>query len=194
MTSPPHTRSLHYMTSSDALAEYTDYVYNDEDEFGNARPKAQPYPDDSGEEEGQCLVTTPFPTSLTSGLLLLWDTASTAHIVGNAGLLDDYSTSHSPTTVRWGTSGNIKTSVGVGTLRTRNYLPERGEAITTFKGVLHVPDFGANILSVKQVADKRQGCGVLFSGGARFYTEKAIWLVGVQNLRSILKCIHSYVT
>ena len=72
------------MTSSDALAEYTDYVYSDEDEFGNARPKAQPYPDDSEEEKGQCLVTTPFPTSLTSGPLLLWDTASTAHIVGNA--------------------------------------------------------------------------------------------------------------
>ena len=70
-TSPPHTRSLHHMTSSDALAEYTDYVYSDEDEFGNARPKAQPYPDDSEEEEGQCLVTTSFPTSLTSGPVLL---------------------------------------------------------------------------------------------------------------------------
>ena len=105
----------------------------------------------------------PHSPSLTSSPLLLWDTASTAHIVGNADLLDDYTTSCSPTTVRWGTYGDTKTSVGVGTLRTRNYLPEGGETVTTFKGVLHVLGFGVNILSVKQVADKRQGFGVLFS-------------------------------
>ena len=88
-TSPPHTSSLHRMTTSDNLAEYTDYVYSDEDEFENARPKMQLYPDDGEEEEGQSLVTTSFPTSLTCSPVLLWDTASTAHIVGNADLLDD---------------------------------------------------------------------------------------------------------
>ena len=38
--------------------------------------------------------------------------------------------------------------------------------------MLRVPGFGDNILSVKKVADKRQGCGVLFSGGARFYNRE----------------------
>ena len=40
---------------------------------------------------------------------------------------------------------------------------------TVFKNVLFVPEFGINILSVKHVATKKQGCAVLFMGGAQFY-------------------------
>ena len=38
-----------------------------------------------------------------------------------------------------------------------------------FKNVLFVPEFGINILSVKHVATKKQGCAVMFMGGAQFY-------------------------
>ena len=42
-------------------------------------------------------------------------------------------------------------------------------AETVFKNVLFVLEFGINILSVKHVASKKQGCAVLFMGGAQFY-------------------------
>ena len=60
-------------------------------------------------------------------------------------------------------------SHGVGTLRTRNHLPDGRVAETVFKNMLFVPEFGINILSVKHVATKEQGCAVLFMGGAQFY-------------------------
>ena len=68
----------------------------------------------------------------------------------------------------WGTEDNIMLSHGVGTLRTRNHLPDGRVAETVFKNVLFVPEFGINILSVKHVASKKQGCVVLFMGGAQF--------------------------
>ena len=58
---------------------------------------------------------------------------------------------------------------GVGTLRTRNHLPDGRVAETVFKNVLFVPEFGINILSVKHVVSKKHRCAVLFLGGAQFY-------------------------
>ena len=60
-------------------------------------------------------------------------------------------------------------SHGVGTLRTRNHLPGGRVAEIVFKNVLFVPEFGINILSVKHVASKKQGCAVMFMGDAQFY-------------------------
>ena len=46
---------------------------------------------------------------------LLWDCASTAHIVDNVDLLDDFARSVPPTKVRRGTEGNMMLSHGTGT-------------------------------------------------------------------------------
>ena len=84
-------------------------------------------------------------------------------------MLDDYVTPVPPAIVRWGTDGNIMLLHGVGTLRTRNQLPRGRVAETVFKNVLFVHEFGINILSVKHVAFKKQGCAVMFMGGAKLY-------------------------
>ena len=87
-------------------------------------------------------------------------------------MLDDYVSSVPPTTVGWGTEGNIMLSHGVGTLRTRNHLQGGRVAETVFKNVFFVLEFGINILSVKHVASKKRGCTVLFMGGAQFYNRE----------------------
>ena len=102
---------------------------------------------------------------------LLWDCASTAHIVTGANLLDDY-VSCNLIKVQWGTYGHVMLAYSHGTLTTRNRLPNGKTAGTSFKHVLHVPDFGVNILSVKYVAPTKQGCGVYFRAGAQFYDQK----------------------
>ena len=76
---------------------------------------------------------------------LLWDSCSTAHIVTVASLLDDYVVSSPPTFVNWGNEGFVLESIGYGTLVTRNHLPGGSSVTTTFKRVLHVPDFGVCI-------------------------------------------------
>ena len=83
--------------------------------------------------------------------LPVWDCASTAHIVTSADLLDDYHVSETPTTVSWGSADNSLNFVGWGTLLTRNHLPSGKTALMKFTYVLHVPGFGANLLSVKPI-------------------------------------------
>ena len=105
---------------------------------------------------------------------LLWDSCSTAHIVTSASLLDDYVVSCPPTFVNWGNEGFVLESVGYGTLVTKNHLPEGNSVITTFKRVLHVPDFGVCILSVKHVASKASGGAVYFKEGSHFFEGRLI--------------------
>ena len=100
---------------------------------------------------------------------LLWDSCSTAHIVTVASLLDDYVVSSPPTFVNWGNEGFVLESIGYGTLVTRNHLPGGSSVTTTFKRVLHVPDFGVCILSVKHVASKASGGAVYFKEGSHFF-------------------------
>ena len=100
---------------------------------------------------------------------ILWDCASTAHIVDNVDLLDDFIQSVPPTKVRWGTEGNMMLSHGTGTLQTKNYLPEGKVAFIVFNNVKFVPGFGINVLSVKYVASRAVGGGVLFQEGAHYF-------------------------
>ena len=102
---------------------------------------------------------------------LLWDCASTAHIVNNVDLLDDFEQSIPPTKVRWGTKGNMMLSHGTGTLRTKNYLLGGKVAFTEFNNVKYVPGFGINVLSFKYVAPRAVG-GVLFQEGAQYFDSK----------------------
>ena len=81
------------------------------------------YGNTDSEKEGQTLTTRHALPPRVKIPKLVWDCASTAHIVVRAEMLDDYVPSVPPTTVRWGTEGNIMLSHGVGTLRTRNHLP-----------------------------------------------------------------------
>ena len=60
-------------------------------------------------------------------------------------------------------------SHGLGTLRTKNYLPEGKVAFTVFDSVKFVPGFGINVLSVKDVASRAVGGSVLFQEGARYF-------------------------
>ena len=59
--------------------------------------------DNTDDEEGWSLVT--LTTSPSLNFKLLWDCASTAHIVTVADLLDDYVSCNPPIKVQWGTVG-----------------------------------------------------------------------------------------
>ena len=57
-------------------------------------------------------------------------------------------------------------AVGMGTLVTRNELPEGSFIIVSFPGILCVPNFGINLLSVKQLSSRAASSGVLVKAGA----------------------------
>ena len=80
------------------MDELNNYEYFDDD--GVARDSA-PYISmaDSEDEEGMTAILP----SASVAPKLLWDCASTAHIVDNVDLLDDFEQSIPPTKVRWGT-------------------------------------------------------------------------------------------
>ena len=65
-----------------------------------------------------------------------------------------------------GNSEHRMYAVGRGTLVTRNELPEGGFRIVSFPGTLRVPNFGINLLSVKQLSSRAAGSGVLFRAKA----------------------------
>ena len=79
---------------------------------------------------------------------------------------------------------------GHGTLTTRNKLPNGKTAKTSFKHVLHVPEFGVNILSVSNVASSMQGCGVYFRAGVHFYDQKGSLVGWSKSLKLTLIFIH----
>ena len=56
--------------------------------------------------------------------------------------------------------------VGRGTLVTRNELPEGCFRIVSFPGTLCVPNFGINLLFVKQLSSRAAGSRVLFKARA----------------------------
>ena len=123
----------------------------------NITPDVFTYENTNSEEEGQILTTSHAQPPQVQIPKLVRDCASIAHIVVRAEMLDDYVSSVPPTTVRWGTEGNIMLSHGVGTLRTRNHLPDGKVAETVFKNVVFVPEFGINILSVKMWLLRNRG-------------------------------------
>ena len=126
------------------MDELNNYEYSDDDGVaGDSAPYISTA--DSEDEEGMTTIL-PFASPAPK---LLWDCASTAHIVHNADLLDDFKRSVPPTKVMWGTVGNMMLSQWTGTMRTKNYLPEGKVAFTEFNNVKFVPGFGINVLSVK---------------------------------------------
>ena len=100
------------------------------------------------------------------------DCVSTAHIVDNVDLLDDFEKSVPPSKVRWGTERHIMLCHGTGTLQTNNYLRGGKVAFTEFNNVKYVPGFEINVLSVKYVASRAVGGGVLFQEGAQYFDSK----------------------
>ena len=77
-------------------------------------------------------------------------------------------------------------SVGYGTVVTKNHLPDGSYVVTTFKRVLHVPDFGVCTLPVKHLASRESGGGVYWN--LTFMTEKENLSDGVPSQHSTVTC------
>ena len=79
--------------------------------------------------------------------------------------MDDYA-EIKPEAIQWGNLNHRMSAVGRGTLVTKRALPGGGFTLVIFPRTLCMPNFGINLLSVKQLSRTIAGSGVLFRAGA----------------------------
>ena len=88
----------------------------------------------------------------------LLDSGCTTHIAVSRECLSDYQVLTRAHPIHWGSSRNCLYAVGKGTVALRTCLPNGVVEVLRVSGVLHVPEFGVNLISVSQLAKQHVAC------------------------------------